>query len=680
MNLKQQVREAEMKLRRCESKAKTHEEQERCLRQYKIDVLKIKEEKQAQPMFKDTDKILVHRDGVDYQADIGPLMGGGGDSTCCPTCVEAVSATPGAYDNFTHPIDPGPDMGYIYSIGYHPDFGWRGICNKKADSTKAFIGIKPGASLDVWEEIGTFPLGEQSKFMGQMVPIGDKLVAILWGRDQAVYRLEFSESSITSEKIFDSNNWPDNFTYTNYDSERGTWFIRASCSWVGDNEVWEYNENTKVATELNANILNRTSVDGKIISVTTTGLEFGDGSTKTLWNLADVVGELPNNASITYSPELNQIAVVVSVCYFMDDLFNHARNLWVSDDKGATWRVIDTEPDPDWAGEIVQWSGINWLPNATNRKGTKGLWIAQSLRGGGDAYPDSEGHLHTLTSDDGVTWKFDYGFEWKHQFDGKYTVTDGSNYIVTGLGRDYGSTIDSVNPLQRHAYRSETATVQLPGTAVVESTEGLEPGMIIQSGDKRVEILTVKDGTTFIYAGEVTVGEEYCSTTPVHWDDIVGKPVLPKLIIQWDDIEGKPCIPECPEPSCTVEIEYLGNVQPTDFGEKVEEYKLPSRSNRSIQWHTYRLKDFSQAVLFKEKYGEMAWGDSLEFTDGFDAAGVIREADGTEFCWFQTYTEGPMDTSDTVVRTDTDLCSSQTLQEIIEDLTARVTALEAASP
>lgn len=27
--------------------------------------------------FKDTDKILVHRDGVDYQADLGPLMGGG---------------------------------------------------------------------------------------------------------------------------------------------------------------------------------------------------------------------------------------------------------------------------------------------------------------------------------------------------------------------------------------------------------------------------------------------------------------------------------------------------------------------------------------------------------------------------------------------------------------------------
>ena len=76
MNLKQQVREAEMKLRLCESKAKTHNEKERCLRQYKIDVLKIKEEEaKAQPMFKDTDKILVHRDGVDYQAAIGPLMG-----------------------------------------------------------------------------------------------------------------------------------------------------------------------------------------------------------------------------------------------------------------------------------------------------------------------------------------------------------------------------------------------------------------------------------------------------------------------------------------------------------------------------------------------------------------------------------------------------------------------------
>jgi hypothetical protein len=28
--------------------------------------------------FKDTDKILVNRDGVDYQADLGPLLGGGG--------------------------------------------------------------------------------------------------------------------------------------------------------------------------------------------------------------------------------------------------------------------------------------------------------------------------------------------------------------------------------------------------------------------------------------------------------------------------------------------------------------------------------------------------------------------------------------------------------------------------
>ena len=77
MDTKQQVREAEVRLRHCQAKAKTHSEEERCLKQYKIDVLKIKDSK-AQPMFKDTDKILVHRDGVDYQADIGPLMGGGG--------------------------------------------------------------------------------------------------------------------------------------------------------------------------------------------------------------------------------------------------------------------------------------------------------------------------------------------------------------------------------------------------------------------------------------------------------------------------------------------------------------------------------------------------------------------------------------------------------------------------
>ena len=84
MNLKQQVREAEMKLRLCESKSKSQDEKERCLKQYKIDVLKIKEEEsQVQPMFKDTDKILVHRDGVDYQAEIGPLLGGGGAGGQC---------------------------------------------------------------------------------------------------------------------------------------------------------------------------------------------------------------------------------------------------------------------------------------------------------------------------------------------------------------------------------------------------------------------------------------------------------------------------------------------------------------------------------------------------------------------------------------------------------------------
>ena len=73
MNVEQQIREAELKLKNCESKSKSHDDQERCLRQYKIDVLKIKE-KTEQPRFDETDKILVHRAGVDYQADIGPLI------------------------------------------------------------------------------------------------------------------------------------------------------------------------------------------------------------------------------------------------------------------------------------------------------------------------------------------------------------------------------------------------------------------------------------------------------------------------------------------------------------------------------------------------------------------------------------------------------------------------------
>ena len=671
MNLKQQVREAEMKLRRCESKAKTHEEQERCLRQYKIDVLKIKEEKQVQPMFKDTDKILVHRDGVDYQADIGPLMGGGEDSTC----VEVVSATPSAYDNFIHRINPGVDMNgdrmdYILSVGYHPDFGWRGICSDAYGYDK-FWAIKPGTDLRKWEAISEFPIGVQNNNMGQMVPIGDKLVSILSGTNKEFYRFEISESSITNEKIFDSLEWPE-FTYSNYDSELGTWFIRGGKGKAAG-ESWEYNENTKVATQLNDNILNRTSVDGKVISVTTTGLEFQDGSTVQLWDPADVVDGDPNNASITYSPELNQIAVVVSLADgyasgYPDDLFNHARNLWVSDDKGVTWREIDTEPDPEWAGEIVQWSGIDWIPNAPNGKGTKGHWIALSLRGGGPFYAD--GHLHTLTSDDGVTWRFDYGYRFKTVFDGKYTVFGDGNYVITGLGKE------SDEHLAPTAWWSKTATVRVPGTAVVESTEGLEPGMYIQSGDERVEIIEVIDGTTFLYAGEITAGEVYCPTTTVHWDDIVGKP--PKPPIKWNDIVDKPCIPECPKPSCKVEIEYLGKVFPHDFGEVIQEYNQSTRD--SVQWHTYRLKDFSQGVLFEKLHGEVAWGDSLEFTDGFDAAGIVQETDGTKFYWFQTYGDGPMNSSDSVTRTDTNLCSSENLREIIEDLTARVTALEAASP
>ena len=73
MNVEQQIREAETKLRRCEAKAKTHNEQERCLRRYKIDVLKIKEETQPKPMLEDTDFFLLHRGGVDYKITAAEL-------------------------------------------------------------------------------------------------------------------------------------------------------------------------------------------------------------------------------------------------------------------------------------------------------------------------------------------------------------------------------------------------------------------------------------------------------------------------------------------------------------------------------------------------------------------------------------------------------------------------------
>ena len=123
--------------------------------------------------------------------------------------------------------------------------------------------------------------------------------------------------------------------------------------------------------------------------------------------------------------------------------------------------------------------------------------------------------------------------------------------------------------------------------------------------------------------------------------------------VQWENIVGKPSEP----PSCKVKIEYVGNIQPSDLGDVVEEYKLPSRSNRAIKWHTYRLKDYSQKVLFEELDQVIAWGAALEHDDEYDAAGVIREADGTEFFWFQPLNAGPQSRYDSVTRMDCDLCT-----------------------
>ena len=144
-----------------------------------------------------------------------------------------------------------------------------------------------------------------------------------------------------------------------------------------------------------------------------------------------------------------------------------------------------------------------------------------------------------------------------------------------------------------------------------------------------------EDFTGFALGRDNDCGED--AVDAVHWDDIVGKPSAP--------------------PSCKVKIEYLGNINPRDLGDVIEEYKLPSRSNRAIKWHTYRLKDYSQKVLFEELDEVIAWGAALEHDDEYDAAGVVREADGTEFFWFQTSNAGPQSRYDSVTRMGTDLCT-----------------------
>ena len=190
MNLKQQVREAEMKLRRCESKAKTHEEQERCLRQYKIDVLKIKEEKlQAQPMFKDTDKILVHRDGVDYQAELAPLLGGGGaglDDIINAPVVKEVKYQ--LWEYF---------QGSYQSMGLTSGDGESGSTWKAANPKIDYYNNYGQSSLDGYIEYKTSASLDRPRASNCMAVIDD-LVATAYSPDQSEV---WSGDSATEEKV-----------------------------------------------------------------------------------------------------------------------------------------------------------------------------------------------------------------------------------------------------------------------------------------------------------------------------------------------------------------------------------------------------------------------------------------------------------------------------------------------
>ena len=64
--------------------------------------------------FKDTDKILVNRDGVDYQADIAPLIGGGGGSDSgieeAPKDGEAYIRQSEDWKQLTHTAEPSNEV------------------------------------------------------------------------------------------------------------------------------------------------------------------------------------------------------------------------------------------------------------------------------------------------------------------------------------------------------------------------------------------------------------------------------------------------------------------------------------------------------------------------------------------------------------------------------------------
>jgi len=574
---------------------------------------------------KPDDKFLINRDGVDYKATVDQFAkdinihveccsgdGGAGGSVhwddiegkpCIPECegggcVEVLSITEQKFGDFANAITAPDGYAYFFAVGYHPDFGWRALVNKKGDNEKVLYLMKAKEAgpdseftydLDNWELVQVLDATAHQSLSSEMVVVGNKLQALIpmmkanGNNGFAAYRFDISESGATQTVVIES----DNFTYSDqsnshYDQESKTWYVGVGYNSTIDDsgdeyESWTYNEETGTSTKLDWNVLDRLTVDGQLFELTATGINGTE-----LWGATQ--NYLPNNASIKYSPKLDQIVATVSLVEgfkneefpYLKNLFDDAKNLWVSNDRGASWTVIDTEPDPDWEGEIVRWSGIDWIPDGINKLGTKGFWVAQSLRGSNT--PEYKGHLHTMTSVDGINWDFEYGYKWDIKFDGKYTVFDGEQYIVTSNGSSFSGSMNST-PTNRLAFRSETCAVRQPAIATVADTGGLSSGM--KAGE--AEIIEVIDDTSFSYTGTLAVGDEACfdasgASESVHWDNIEGKPdCFPACIddgggtVHWDDIEGKPCIPEC-KPPCAVALEYIGQFDPdTEWGPPIFE-------------------------------------------------------------------------------------------------------------
>jgi len=475
----------------------------------------------------ETDLLIINRGGVDYKVTVKDLQE---YLTPSPFCITVTESQINYMDDSTDPVKMPRGGGYFYSVGYHPVIGWRAIGGNLQDNDAWWV-LKPndsGVLEDPWQWVDRIPGSYMKSWSNsQMAVIGDKLVAVMLDQNKHIWRCEISDTGVTGEDIGGVTSASDHYTMfskTTYDAAAKTWLIHLTTHYTMEDantgefyygtETYTYNEDKKRYSLLSDRtyfnglpVLDQVTVDGSTIYITETGICDEAGNHTELWGAKFAPGEgiKPNNASIKYSPKLDQIVATVSKSRNGDpeDLFTDAKNLWVSNDKGKSWTVVDTEPDPNWQGEIVQWSGIDWIPDGINELGTKGLWVVQSLRGGSN---QDAGHLHTLTSGDGINWKFEYGRTVETPFDGKYTIYDGKQYIVCGLGDDYEEGLAVGPKYCRMAFLSNTCSVTIPGIATVNDTTGLTDGQPFGNGT----IIKVIDSTRFTFTGNVAVGDKIC--------------------------------------------------------------------------------------------------------------------------------------------------------------------------